>query len=503
MNKATDISPRSARSPRKKWVSVGLLGAPALLLAGCMVGPNYQPTKPAELPAAWDGTTVAAPGQTSVATTETARISEWWGVLNDPTLTRLVSDALKANLDLRTAVSALREARATRNVTAASFWPSANATGSYQRSNTGSAAGNTGTTVGGTGTTVGGIGAAQDLFQVGLDATWELDFFGGVRRGTEAADANVDAAVENLRDARVSVAAEVATDYVALRAFQQRIQIAHDNLKAQQHTAEVTRKKFKGGLVGLLDVANAEAAVATTEATIPPLETSERQTIYALSVLLARPPSALKEELSTAGPIPQAPAQVPVGLPSALLQRRPDIRQREALIHAATAQIGVAKAEWFPQFSLTGAFGYESDKVRTLLRSGNSIWSFGPSVTWPIFTAGRIQSNIEVQNAAQEQALLAYQKTVLTALQDVESSLVAFALEQEHRQLLDQAVKANTRAVNLATQLYTQGTTDFLSVLVAQQSLLSSQDALAQSSQAIAVDLVSLYKALGGGWETK
>jgi NodT family efflux transporter outer membrane factor (OMF) lipoprotein len=194
---------------------------------------------------------------------------------------------------------------------------------------------------------------------------------------------------------------------------------------------------------------------------------------------------------------------VPVGLPSALLQRRPDVRQSEALVHAATAQIGVAQAAWFPQFSLTGALGFQSDTLRGLFRSDSGTWSVGPSVTWPIFTAGRIQANIEVQNAAQEQALLAYQKTVLTALQDVENSLVAFALEQQHRQLLDQAVKANSKAVDLATQLYTQGNTDFLSVLVAQQSLLGSQDALAQSNQAIATDLIALYKALGGGWETK
>ena len=455
-------------------------------MAGCKVGPDYQPTKTeTELPAGWDGTTVAAPAQTSVATPEPAQLSEWWGVLNDPKLTQLVTDALKANLDLRTAVSALRQARATRNVTAAGFWPTANATGSYTRAGP-----------------LGG-GVAGDLFQDGLDASWELDVFGSVRRGIEAADANVDAAVENTRDVLISVAAEVATDYVALRAFQQRIQIASDNLKAQQHTAELTRQKFRGGFVGSLDVANAEAAVASTEATIPPLESSERQTIYALSVLLARPPAALKEELSAAGPIPQAPAQVPVGLPSALLQRRPDIRQSEALVHAATAQIGVAKAAWFPQFSLTGSLGFESNTLRGLLRSDSGSWSLGPSVTWPIFTAGRIRANIEVQNAAQEQALLAYQKTVLTALQDVESSLVAFALEQQHRQLLDQAVKANSKAVDLATQLYTQGTTDFLSVIVAQQSLLSSQDALAQSNQAIATDLIALYKALGGGWEPK
>jgi NodT family efflux transporter outer membrane factor (OMF) lipoprotein len=433
---------------------------------------------------------VAVPVQPSVATTAAAHLSEWWGVFNDPKLTQLVTDAFKANLNLRTAISALRQARAARTVTASAFWPSVNATGSYTRSKA-------------TPVAFGGSNSSQDLFQAGLDAAWELDFFGGVRRNIESADANIDAANENVRNVLISVVAEVAIDYADLRAFQQRIQIANDNLKAQQNTAELTRQKFKGGLASNLDVANADALVATTEATIPPLETSARQTIYALSVLLARPPAALKEELSAAGPIPQAPAQVPVGLPSALLQRRPDIRQSEALVHAATAQIGVAKAEWFPQFSLTGAFGYESDKVRTLLRSGNSIWSFGPSVTWPIFTAGRIQANVEVQNAAQEQAILAYQQTVLNALQDVENSLVAFALEQQHRQLLDQAVKANTKAVALSTQLYTQGLTDFLNVIVAEQSLLSSQDALAQSNLAIATDLISLYKALGGGWEPK
>ena len=471
---------------RRTWLSAALLGAPALLMAGCMVGPDYHPTKPEkELPAGWDGTTVAAPAQTSVATTETAQLSEWWSVLNDPKLTQLVTEALKANLDLRTAVSALRQARATRNLTAAGFWPSLNATGSYQRTGP-----------------LGG-GRAGDLFQDGLDASWELDVFGGVRRGIEAADANVVAAVENERFVLISVAAEVAIDYVNLRAFQQRIQIAQDNLKAQRHTAELTRNKVKAGFNSALDVANADATVASTEASIPPLETGERQTVYALSVLLARPPAALKEELAAAGPIPQAPARVPVGLPSALLQRRPDIRQSEALVHAATAQIGVAESAWFPQFSLTGTLGFASDTLRGMLRSDHGTWSIGPSVTWPIFTAGRIQANIEVQKAVLEQALLAYQKSVLTALQDVENSLVAFALEQQHRQLLDQAVKANSRAVDLATQLYTQGTTDFLSVIVAQQSLLSSQDALAQSNLAIATDLIALYKALGGGWEPK
>jgi NodT family efflux transporter outer membrane factor (OMF) lipoprotein len=462
----------------------GFLGAPALLMAGCMVGPNYQPTKTeTPLPNAWDGTAAAAPAQPSVATTEAAHLSEWWKVFNDPKLTELVADALKANLDLRTAQAALREARATRDVTVAGFWPNASATGSYAR---GGPTGN---------------GRAADTFQDGLNASWQLDFFGSVRRSIEAADANVVADVESLRNTLITVASEVATDYVNLRAYQQRIRVARDNLGAQRHTTELTRQKFQGGLATALDVANAEAAVANTEATIPPLETSARQSIYALSVLLARPPAALKEELSAPGPIPQAPARVPVGLPSALLERRPDIRQSEALVHAATAQIGVAVAQWFPQFSLTGSLGFESDKLRGLLRSDAGTWSVGPSASWAIFTAGRTAANVRVQTAAQEQALLAHQKTVLTALQEVENSLVAFAQEQQHRQLLEQAVKANTKALDLATQLYTVGTTDFLSVIVAQQSLLSSQDALVQSNQAVAADLVALYNALGGGWE--
>jgi len=468
--------------------SAAILGAPALLLAGCAVGPDYHPTKTeTAMPAGWDGTTVAAPAQPSVATTEAARIGEWWGVLNDPKLTQLVTEALKANLDLRTAISALREARATRTVTASGFWPSVNGTGSYTRSAAGA----------------GSAGVASDLFRTGLDATWELDIFGGVRRGIESADADIEAANWNVRDVLITVAAEVATDYADLRAYQQRIQIANDNLKEQKNTAELTRQKYNSGLGTNLDVANSDALVATTEATIPPLETGERQTIYALSVLLARPPAALKEELSAPGPIPQAPAQVPVGLPSALLERRPDVRQSEALVHAATAQVGVAVSAWYPQFSLTGSYGYESEKVRTLLRSGYSLWSIGPSVTWPIFTAGRITATVEVQKAAEEQAFLAYQKAVLTALQDVENSLVAFSLEQRHRELLGQAVAANTKAVSLATQLYKQGLTDFLNVITAEQSLLSTQDALAQSNLAIATDLIALYKALGGGWEAK
>src|SRR5207244_2363304 len=295
----------------------------------------------------------------------------------------------------------------------------------------------------------------QDLFQAGLDAVWELDIFGGIRRNVESANANIQAAQEGLRDAQVSLAAEVALNYVQLRGFQQQIAIAQNNLKAQQHTAEITRQRFAAGFVSGLDVATATAQVATTAAQIPVLETSARQAIYALSVLLARPPAALLQELSTTQPIPITPPEVPVGLPSDLLRRRPDIHQAEAQIHVATAQIGVATADLFPKFSLTGSLSYQNNVLQNLFTGASRAWSFGPAVTWPIFQGGSIQANIRVQEALRDQAFITYQKTVLTALQEVENTLIAFAKEWEHYKALNDAVVANRKAVDLSTQLYT------------------------------------------------
>lgn len=470
--------------PKADLRTFGILSsAIGLLLAGCAVGPDYKPPK-TETPAGWDGTTVVAPAQTSHATTEPVKISEWWNVLNDAKLTALVKEALKVNLNVRVAESQLRQARASRGVAAAAFWPGVNATGSYTRSKSPGA-------------------PAADFWQAGLDAAWELDFFGGIRRNIESADASIVAAVENRRAVLISVAAEVALDYVDLRSFQERIQIAQDNLKAERVSAVLTREKFNGGFASGLDVANADAVVASTQAAIPPLETGERQMIYALSVLLARPPAALKEELSIPGPVPQPPAQVPVGLPSDLLKRRPDVRQTEAQFHAAMAQIGVATSSLYPQFSLTGAVGQESVNLSDITRRGSLFWSYGPSASWTVFDAGRIRSNIELQKGLTEQALLTWQSTVLGAFQDVENALVAFAMEQQHWKELDSAVAANAKAVDLSTQLYAIGNADFLSVVIAESALYSTQDARAQSRQAVITDLIALYKALGGGWENQ
>ena len=287
------------------------------------------------------------------------------------------------------------------------------------------------------------------------------------------------------------------------RGYQQQIVVAQDNLKTQQHTADITRQKQQAGFVSTLDVANADAQVATTQSQIPVLEISARQSIYALSVLLARPPAYLLKELSETKPLPVTPPEVPVGLPSDLARRRPDIRQAEAQLHAATAQIGVATADLFPKFSLTGNVSWQSNLLQNWFTNPARGSSFGPSLDWALFQGGSIASNIRVQKALRDQSFISYQKTVLTALQDVENALIASTKEQEHRQALNDAVVASRKAVDVSLELYSAGQTDFLNVLQAQGTLYASENALVQSNSSAAQDLIALYKALGGGWEVQ
>jgi NodT family efflux transporter outer membrane factor (OMF) lipoprotein len=461
--------------------------------SGCMVGPNFHEPK-VDAPRTWSSTspTTAPSTQVSIATTQPADLRKWWLQFDDARLNSLIDRAIQSNLDLQLAAARVRQARASRGVVASGFWPTADVSASYTRSDTG----------GGRATVNGNVvSSGHDLYRAGLDASWELDVFGGVRRNIEAAEADIAAAVEDQRDVLVTLISEVALNYTDLRSFQQRIAIAKQNLEAQRRSAEVTRRRFAGGFVSGLDVANADAEVASTASQIPVLEMQARQTIYAISVLLGREPGALLDELALDASLPRTPPDVPVGLPSELLRRRPDIRRSEAQLHAATARVGVATADLFPQFSLTGSLGTQGEKFKSLGNWSSHFWNIGPSVSWPLFDAGRIQANVAVQNASQQQALLTFRSTVLTALQEVENSLIAYAKEQEHREALVDAVNANRRAVSLATTLYTQGQTDFLNVLSAQRSLYASEDALAQSDHAVAADLIALYKALGGGWD--
>ena len=461
--------------------------AALLVFAGCAVGPDFKsPDK--KMPADWQGIDNATAQQPSAAVALPVAHIAWWQTFNDPVLTRLVEQALAANLDLKIAESRVRQARAARTIAGADLWPQLDAAGSYTRSHQNQQS-------------VVEQGQRVDLFQAGLDAAWELDFFGGTRRNVEAATADIQAAEEDRRDVMVTLAGEVGTTYLSLRGYQQQIEIAKKNLAAQEHTAEITRKRYEAGFANGLDMANALGQAASTRAQIPVLETAAQQAIYSLSVLLALEPAALVAELAPVGLIPAEPAEIPVGLPSELVRRRPDIRRAEAQLHAATASIGIATADLFPRFFLTGSYGERGDEWQTLGNSRNHFWSVGPSITWPVFAAGRITANIKVQNELQQQALAAYDKTVLTALKDVENALTSYAKEQQHYAALSEAVTNGRKAVDISTRLYKAGRSDFLNVLVSQRALFAYEEAWVQSSRKLATDLVALYKALGGGWE--
>lgn len=468
---------------RKTLLAIFLLSG---FIAGCTVGPNYHAPK-VNVPSNYHN----ASAQESAGAETAVDASRWWTTLQDPTLNSLMERAARGNLDVRLAQARVREARAAYGIEKAGLLPDVNASASYERSRTSS------NVI--TGFTTDRVDA--DLFQAGFDASWEIDVFGGVRRRIEAANADVASEVENRRDVMVTLLAEVGRNYVDLRASQRQAAIARANLQAQQETLDLTQVRFKAGLVSDLDVARAEAQVKTTASQIPALETASLQSIHLLSVLLGEEPNALVQELKPEMPIPPAPPAVPAGLPSELLRRRPDIRRAERQLAGATARIGVATADLFPKFSLTAALGLQSAKIGDLADSGSKFWSILPGVSLPIFNRGRIHNNIAVQNAREEQAFITYEQTVLNSLREVEDSLVGLSQEQVRRTTLADAVSANRRAVDLANQLYTQGLTDFLSVLQAQKDLFTSEDQLVQSDRNVTSNFVALYKALGGGWE--
>lgn len=461
-----------------------LLGTSVILIfTGCTVGPKY--TRPeTRMPGQW---AEADSSQISVAP---ADITNWWTIFKDQELNSLVNRAVNSNTDLRLAEARIREARAVRKVVAGAEYPIVDASARYAHTRQSeNIAGST------------GLAAEQNLYQVGFDAGWEIDIFGGVRRAVEAANADIGASVENRRDVLVTLLAEVARNYLEVRGNQHRLSIARKNITAQQQVVDLARGRFGAGLGSYLEVTQAEGQLASTEARIPELETSIRQGMHRLGVLLGSEPGVLLPELSKEVPVPATPPEVPVALPSELLRRRPDIRRAEREVASSTARIGVATADLFPRFSLTGLAGFQSASLADLLRSGSGYWALGPTVRWPIFNAGRIRGNIEVQNALQEQALIRYKKTVLTSLEEVENALVAYSKEHLSRRAHGEAVASNSKAADIAGELYRKGLVSFLNVLDSQRSLYQSEDQLAQSDQRIATNLVALFKSLGGGWE--
>ena len=474
------------RSKRMRLLlTLFLSGVAAVALTSCSVGPDFVKPHP-KMPEKW------AEAPRGEAGGEPLNLSRWWTIFSDQELNSLIERAVQSNLDLQIAEARIREARAQRVVVGAAAYPEIEATGAYSRSRDSLNAG---------GSAANSVPEGVNLYQVGFDAAWEIDVFGGVRRAVEAANADLAVTVDNRRSVLVTLLAEVARNYLEVRGSQIRLAVAEKNIFTQQQALEIAKARYQAGLSSELEIAQAQAQLATTEAGVPQLETSMRQAIHQLAVLLGQPPASLLDELLATAALPGGPPEVPAGLPSDLLRRRPDVRQAEQELAAATARVGVATANLFPRFYLTGAVGLASVDASDFFESSSRFWSIGPTITWPVFTAGRLRAQAEVQNARQEQAAIRYEKTVLTALQDVESALVAYSKEQITRDSLIQAVKANRQAVDIANELYRRGLVDFLNVIVSQRSLNNSEDQLAQSAQRVSSNLVALYKALGGGWE--
>lgn len=418
-------------------------------------------------------------------------LAHWWRNFGDTNLDAIMLTAIQSNFTLQVAEAHVREARFQRTVIAAPLWPSLGTSASYSRNRYHFYPPLTGF----------GVPLDYNDYNGNFDAAWELDVFGGTRRAIQGANAQIGAAEYGLRDVLISVMAEVARDYISARAYQKRLEIARENITAEQNVLTLATNRYATGLGNELAVQQAKAVLKSTEAQIPSLQTGFDQSVFELSVLLGQTPGTLMDEMSTRRDIPITPPMVPVGLPSDLLLRRPDVQQAERQLAVATAQIGVAKADLFPKFSLTGVAGFNSTDAGQWLNYMAHYWTAGPTVQWELFEAGAIVANVHVQNERQKAALAQYQQTVLVALQDVENALTAYAREQVRRESLEDSVAADQRALELAIGLYKSGLVDFLNVLSSETSLYNEQDALVQSDQTVSLDLVQLYKALGGGWE--
>lgn len=337
---------------------------------------------------------------------------------------------------------------------------------------------------------------------MGLSASWELDLWGKIRRSVELAGATQAASEDDRRGVLLANLAEVARDYVTLRGVQTQLRIARDNARIAQDSLKLTQQRAAGGMTTNLDVANAQAQLSTTLAQIPSLEQQEAQLINALSLLLGMPPSGLRADLATPRAVPPVPPLVPVGLPSELARRRPDVREAEDKLHAATASIGVARAAFYPSVTLSGSVGLQAIQFAPLFGLNGRQYAFGPGISVPIFENGQLKATLHLTEAQQKEAALTYQQTVLRALHEVDNALTAYRSEQTRRQQLTDAVDQSRRALDLAKERYAQGVADFLTVLDAQRTLLGNELQLADSTTTVSNNLVTLYKALGGGWET-
>jgi NodT family efflux transporter outer membrane factor (OMF) lipoprotein len=453
------------------------LAAAILPSVGCVVGPDYEGPPEVTPPTTWSG---ELQGGLTAGDLDPETLATWWERLEDPGLTELVEAAIAANLDLRTAEAQLRQARAERALAGANRFPTLGSRGEVARQ----------------GTLSSGGGPSTQLYAGGFDAAWEADVFGGLQRAVEASEADLQAAEETRRDVLVTVVAEVALNYVELRTFQLRAGVAKQNLALQEETLTIVRRQVENGAATALDLERASANLATTQASLPALEQNVRRSKNRLTTLLGEVPGTRDAQLDSPAEVPVPPLEVAVGVPADVLRRRPDVRASERRFAAETARVGVATAELYPKFVLTGSVGVESLSPGSVTRP----FRVGPEVSYPIFDAGRTRRQIEIQDAVQEQAMIAYEAAVIGALEETQNALSDFVLEQDRLRLLRESTASAARAAELASRRYEAGYSPFLEVLDAQRTVLAAQDDESASAGAVASNLVRLYKSLGGGW---
>ena len=453
-------------------------------LSGCAVGPNYhRPNTPVDAQFANSAEPGLAVGDA---------VDNYWQGFSDVKLTSLIDDALRHNKDLALAEANLRAARAARRLTGFDQFPTVTFSGGYSRN----------------------LDAAEqlpdvdmhdrefDAAQAGFDGLWELDLFGRVRRNVEAARADVGVSAATLRDARVSVIAEVARDYFILRGLQDQLALTQRNAENQFNTLKLTRTRLEAGRGNQLDTARAEAQWQTTLASIPTLEAEIATTMYRLSVLTGRQPTALNATLTPQAPSPALPLINAIGTPEQLLRRRPDVRVAERRLAGATARVGVAVGDLFPKVTLIGEVGYFAPTFNELGVSDSRFFSFGPSISWAAFDLGRVRARIGSAKAQTDAALAAYEGAVLGALEDTEGALITYGRSQTRRDALQVAAAASDKAADLAQKRFEGGLIDFLEVLDAERTALSAELLLSQSRTDAATSLIAVYKALGAGWQS-
>lgn len=466
-----------------KPCTLRLAGASAVLalaLAGCSLGPAFEAPRPV-LPAQWEA--AQSPGSLD---------HHWWRGFGDTQLAALVERAADGNLDVQIAANRLEQSRLVRGISAGDRLPGVSASGGYTRERNSGEGLNDPSGLNGQ--------APFELWALAADASWEVDLWGRVRRQVEAADAQVAVSQAEHDGLLLSLAAETASNYLQLRGVQAQLAVTRQNLEIARQSQQLTQTRFENGVTTQLDVANAAAQVATVQARLPVLEAQQARLINALSALLGLPPRALLAELVAPQPLPGTETTIPLGLPSELARRRPDILRSEAALHRATAAIGAAQADFYPRLTLGASFGSQALEGGDLGSWGARDWSYGPSLYLPIFQGGRLSGTLALREQEQQAAAIDYRRTVLNAWHEVDDALSDYAAERRHHEALQEAVAQNDRALAVARQRYQEGAIDFLNVLNVQRALLDTQSAQVSSATQTALDRVRLYKALGGGW---